>query len=410
MTQQISVFVFSALLLGANLSQAAVWQETQSWTPAWEQKFSAWTETEFNEDIFMSGNYKGIPTDCADAVYLGRIIFAYENKLPFVIQDSTGGSGKISNQMSRFDSTSDSLQRVRKFMNYVADVTSTKSLPNDTYPVAISRENVRSGTVWSRPRITRDNIWRRIIGGAVQEDPGHAEVVKSVSETGVVNLIGSTVPKDLRMLNTTSSMVFMPIETSTGFRNWKQPTYYAQNEASLPGYSLEQFKEIGKGANDGRRTLNAWTAEVQNRLALREESREEEIDRQVANVCGLVNARIDIIKKSEAYRAKLGGQCMNAADYDSYSTPSRDKRIKTTLKQIIDTAGGFGLTSAQRAKKLKPHLDTCPDIEIAPGQKVSLYEFSITMLKGDVSSNPNHSFAARWGLETPAQNNCPKYE
>lgn len=410
MTQQISVFVLSALLLGANLSHAAVWQETQSWSPSWEQKYSAWIETEFNEDIFMSGTYKGIPTDCADAVYAARVIFAYENGLPFAINDATGGSNKISNQMSRFDSTKDSLQRVRKFIDYVSDVTSTKSLPNDTYPVAINRENVRSGTVWSRPRITRDNIWRRIIGGQVQEDPGHAEIVKSVTETGVVNLIGSTVPKDLRMLNTTSSLVFMPIETSTGFRNWKQPANYSQNESTLPGFSLEQFTEIGKGANDSRRTLNAWTADVQNRLALREESREEEIDRQVFNVCGLVNARVDVIKKSEAYRVKIGGQCMSAADYDSYSTPSRDKRIKTTLKQVIDTAGGFGLTAAQRAKKLKPHLDTCPDIEIAPGQKVSLYEFSIKMLKGDVSSNPNDSFGARWGLETPTQNSCPKYE
>lgn len=409
MTKMLSSAVFGALLLGASLSQAAVWQETQSWTPEWEQKYSTWVQNEFNEDIYMTGNYKGIPTDCADAVYLGRIIFSYENKLPFVIKDSTGGSNRISNQMSRFDGTGDSLQRVRKFMNFVGDATSTKTLPNDTYPVAINRTYIRPGTVWSRPRITKDNIWRRIIGGNVKEDPGHAEVVKEVTDTGVVNLIGSTVPKDIRMLNTTSSLVFMPIETSTGFRNWKQPSYYSQPEESLPGYSLEQFNELGKGSV-GRRNLKDWTADVQDHLALREESKEENVARQVANVCSLVNARVDIIKKSEARRQKLGGQCMDAGDYDSYSTPSRDKRIKTTLKQIIDTAGGAGLTSAQRAKKLKPALDTCPDIEIAPGQKISLYDFSITMLKGDVSSNPNDSFAARWGLESASSNNCPKYE
>jgi len=409
MTKQISAIIFGALLFGAALSQAAVWQETQSWTPEWEQKYAQWIQNEFNEDIFMAGNYKGIPTDCADAVYMGRVIFAYENRLPFVIKDSTGGSSRVSNQMSRFDSTKDSLQRVRKFLDYVGDVTSTKTLPSDTYPVAIDRTHIRPGTVWSRPRITKDNIWRRIIGGNVKEDPGHAEMVKEVTETGVVNLIGSTVPKDLRMLHTTSSLVFMPIESSTGFRNWKQPAYYSQADETLPGYSLEQFSVIGQGPN-GARSLNNWTAQVQSRLALREESKGEEVERQVANVCGLVNARVDVIQKSEARRQKLGGQCMNAGDYDSYSTPSRDKRIKTTLKQIIDTAGGFGLTSAQRAKKLKPHLDTCPDIEITPGQKVSLYDFAIAMLKGDVSSNPNDSFAARWGLEPAADNKCPKYE
>jgi len=409
MTKMLSAVVTSALLLGVSLSQAAVWQETQAWTPEFEQRFSAWVQNEFNEDIFTAGNYKGISTDCADAAYFARLIFAYENKLPFVINDFTGGSGRISNQMSRFDGTGDSLQRVRKFMNYVGDVTSTKSLPNDTYPVAINRTNVRGGTVWSRPRITKDNIWRRVIGAGVKEDPGHAEVVKEVSETGVVHLIGSTVPKEVRKLNPTSSLVFMPIENTTGFRNWKQPAYFNQQASSLPGFSLEQFNEIGRGGV-GRRNLNNWNAEVKSLLALREESLEENVSRQVTNVCNLVNTRVAIVLKSEARRVALNGQCMNADDYDAYSTPSRDKRIKLTLKQIIDTAGGGGLTAAQKAKALKPAMDACPDIEIAPGQKISLYEFSMGILKKDISSNPNDSFAARWGLEPASNNSCPKYE
>lgn len=408
MTKLLSSVVFGALVIGASLSQAAVWQETQSWTPEWEQRYSTWVTNEFNEDIYTHGPYKGISTDCADAVYYARIIFAYENKLPFVIKDATGGSSRITNQMSRFDG-GDSLQRVRKFMNFVGDATSTKSLPDDTYPVAINRTNIRPGTVWSRPRVTKDNIWRRIVGGNVKEDPGHAEMVKDVSETGVVNLIGSTVPKEVRTLNLTSSLVFMPIETSTGFRNWKIPANYNQPVTSLPGYSLEQFNEIGKG-NVGRRNLKDWNADVQERLALRVESKDEYVSRQVANVCNLVNTRVAIIQKSEARRIALGGQCMDANDYDAYSTPSRDKRIKLTLKQIVDAAGGNGLTGPQKAKKLKPAMDACPDIEITPGQKISLYDFSIGILKNDISSNPNDSFAARWGLESAGHNSCPKYE
>lgn len=408
MIKLLSSLVLGVVVIGTSLSQAAVWQETQSWTPEWEQRYSNWVENEFNEDIYTHGAYKGMATDCADAVYYARIIFAYENKLPFVIKDATGGSSRITNQMSRFDG-GDSLSRVRKFMNFIGDATSTKSLPDDTYPVAINRTNIRPGTVWSRPRITKDNIWRRIIGGNVKEDPGHAEMVKDVSETGVVNLIGSTVPKEVRTLNLTSSLVFMPIETSTGFRNWKTPAQYNQPVESLPGYSLEQFNEIGKG-NVGRRNLKDWNADVQERLALRVESKEEYVTRQVANVCNLVNTRVAIIKKSEARRIALNGQCMDAADYDAYSTPSRDKRIKLTLKQIVDAAGGNGLTGPQKAKKLKPEMDKCPDIEITPGQKISLYDFSIGILKNDISSNPNDSFNARWGLESAGHNSCPKYE
>lgn len=409
MTQAISAAILGAFLFGASLSQAAVWQETQNWTPEWEQKYSTWIQYNFNEDIYIAGNYKGIPTDCADAVYLARIIFSYENKLPFIIKDSTGGSGYISNQMSRWDGTADSLQRVRKFMLYVGDVTSTKTLPNDTYPVAIDRENVRPGTIWSRPRITKNNIIRRVVGAGVKEDPGHAEIVKEVTLTGVINLIGSTVPKDIRKLNSTSSLVFMPIETSTGFRNWKQPAYYSIPESSIPGFSLEQFNDLGKKGM-GRRKLDTWVSDVQGRLAIHQETKGDKIARQVSNICNLVNARVDITQKSELYRQKINGRCMNAEEYDAYSTPSRDKRIKTTVKQLIGVDGGSGMTAASKAKNLQPALSACPDIEIAPGYKIALYDFVIALLKNDVSSNPNDTYESRWGLGPAESNNCRKYE
>lgn len=392
--------ILSACILGLSSAQAAVWQETQKWDSNWEQKYSDWIQNSFNEEIFVSGPYKGIPTDCADAVYTARLIFSYENKLPFVIRDSTGGSNRISHKMSRFDSISDPLQRVRKFIEYVNDVTSTKTLPEDTYPVTINRTHVRAGTIWARPRVTRDHIVERIIHGGVKDDPGHAEIVKEVSDTGAIDLIGSTVPKAVRQLSTTSSLVFMPVESSTGLRNWMLPEYYDRSRSSLPGYSLEQFKELGKGRM-GHRRLSRWADEVQSRLALRTESRGESIARHVQNVCRLVNSRVDVIARSEDQRRKLGGRCMDESDFDSYSTPSRDKRIKATLKQVTEAAEARGLTTAQKAKKLKGYFDQCPDIQIAPGRKISLYDFALKLLKNDVSSDPNDSFEARWGLDGP---------
>jgi hypothetical protein len=397
-----------ASLLGAASAQAAVWQETQSWNSSWEAKYSEWIRTSFNEEIFVTGPYKGIPTDCSDAAYAARLIFAYENKLPFVIKDPSGGASRITNKMSRFDNIGDSLQRVRKFILYVGDVTGTKSLPNDTYPVVVSREYVRPGTVWARVRVSRDSIVERILHGGVTEDPGHAEIVKDVSDVGAIYLIGSTVPKTVRQLHTTSSLVFMPIETSTGLRNWKQPEYYNMSETSIPGYSLEQFTTLGKGGLGGRK-LSRWADQVQDRLALRQESQGESVSRQVENVCALVTSRVDNVQRGEARRLKLGGACMDAGDYDSYSTPSRDKRIKATLKALTQAAESHGITKVQRTKKLKEELDKCPAIQYAPGQFVTLYDFSIALLKNDVSSDPNDSLAARWGL-APKTSNCKQYE
>lgn len=408
------------LLAGASAS-AAVWTETRQWNKDWEEQYSDWVETSFNEDMFTHGRYKDTGTDCADAVYFSRLIFAYENKLPFVIKDPTGGGSKITNQMSRFDSTKDEASRLKRFMDYIAGVVGTKSLPNDSYPVAIRRDLVRPGTIWSRPRITRETIFSRFFGGQVAEDPGHAELVKSVEETGAVNLIGSTVPRAVRKLLTTSSLIFMPEEKGTGFRNWIQPDQYGQSQESLPGFSLEQFTmgkseaasvnygDSGETHQSTTRNITTWTEQVQSKLALRAESSGEANARTAKNLCNLVTARIDVIKMAEARRQKLGGSCMNASDYDAHSTPSRDKRIVATLKSLSSSAGGFGLMASQRIKKAKSYLDQCPDLEIAPGKRVSLYDFSVAALSGNVSSDPNDSLEARWGLASKTSS-CPKYE
>lgn len=412
------MYVVSIGLLGAMPAKAAVWKDSQTWNSEWEQRYSDWVSTSFNEDIFTAGTYKNIETDCADAVYNARIIFAFENQLPFMIKDPTGGSEMITNQMSRFDSIKDPNKRLRKFMDWLQDIVSTKSLSNDTYPVKVHRDYIRPGTVWSRPRITRENIFSRLFGATIQEDPGHAELVKNVSQTGAIFLIGSTVPKAVRNLNTTSSLVFMPVETSTGFRNWFQPEQYAMPLDTVPGYSLEQFSSIGKVQtqqnNDSyvqntQRNLSTWTADIQNRLAMRPESKNENIARQLANICNLVNTRVNIILKAEEARLALGGACMNAGDYDAYSTPSRDKRIMTTLEQLIDIGGGFGFTKKQRLKDLAPAFVACPDIQYSPGKFISLYDYATKALSGDISSDPNEGVEARWGF-APTTSSCPQYE
>jgi hypothetical protein len=196
----------------------------------------------------------------------------------------------------------------------------------------------------------------------------------------------------------------MPVETSTGLRNWMEPDFYSQGQEKLPGYSLEQYKLA--------RNLSGWTQQVQARLAMRTESKPEAITRQAQNLCVLINSRKDVVLKSEARRQQLAGACMAFDDYDAYSTPSRDKRIRTILSDMIKMGTGFGLSAAQRGKNLQPFLtaDICPDIEYAPGQKISLYDYTQKVLRGDVSSNPNDSLEARWGLAEHARNSCPQYE
>jgi hypothetical protein len=413
-----AAFLFLGSIAGH--AEAAVWTDNNQWNQQWEDRFSDWVKNEFNEEIFTSGKYKDIPTDCADAVYLSRVIFAFENKLPFSMLDSTGGKNRISNRMSRFDDSSSEMSRFRQFASYISDMGDTKTLPNDTYPVAISREYVRSGAVWSRPRIAKSNIWSWLFGGTIKEDPGHAEVVKNVTETGAIELIGSTVPSAVRKLISTSSLVFMPVETSTGLRKWMEPEWYGRADSELPGHSMEQF-QIGKSyttssngsqsdEKNGPRRLSDWQQEVQAKLQLRAENKEEALFRMGANLCNLVQARVATILKSEKRRSDLSGKCMDADDYDSYSTPSRDKRIMTTIEEMVYLDASFGFTVRGRIDKVAKYMANCPQIQITSSRSQPLLEVARSYAKGEISSNPNDSFEARWGL-AKAENgaNCPKY-
>lgn len=384
----LGIFILSCLFLGLQ-SRAAVWQAQQTWNTEWEQRYSAWVRSSFNEEIFVSGPYKGIATDCSDAVYYGRLIFAYENKLPFVIADPSGGSNRLSNKMSRFDSISDPLKRMRRFMVYIGAMTNTKTLPIDSYPVAIRRTQVRPGTVWTRPRRSENNFFRRIIRRGTSQ-AGHAETVKNLSDTGVLTLIGSTVPYTVRQLHTTTSMVYMPEGASTGLRNWLWPEQYGQSKSQIPGYSLEQFSSLGRSGE--RRNLNQWNRDVQKRLALREETKAESLRRLADDICGLVHDRVGLIADSEERRRELGGACMDRDDYESYSTPSRDKRIKQTVEQLMQMAG----TSDE--SRIAPYFKSCQQIPITSGRRMALSDFVSRLMRGAVSSNPNHSFEARWGL------------
>jgi hypothetical protein len=415
----------SFLLLSAfaGNAEAAVWADTNRWDQQWEDRYADWIKSSFNEDIFTKGKYKNISTDCADAVYTSRAIFAYENQLPFVILDPTGGGSKISNRMSRFDGEGSSISRFRAFVDYVNEMTDTKTLPRDTYPIAITREYLRSGAVWSRVRITTSNVFSMIFGGRAKEDPGHAEIVKDVTDTGAIELIGSTVPSEVRSLMTTSSLVFMPEETSTGFRKWMEPDWYGAAEKDLPGYSLEQFKLGARESNNYNnesptfqqqqgtaRTLDEWQKQIQEKLQLRSENKDEALYRYGANLCTLIQARVATILKSEKTRNSLNGECMNAEDYDSYSTPSRDKRINTTIENMVSMGGGFGFTVSGRIDNVAQYMDKCPPIQIGRGQSLSLFEIVKAYADDKVSSNPNDSFEARWGLATgDGESRCPTY-
>lgn len=393
-----------------------------------EARFSEWVRQNWTVDFFARSTYKGaanpykgLRTDCADTVYSMRIIFAYENRLPFVIQDPTSFGRTISNRMSRWDGQSDTA-RIRGFLTYMYNVVSTKSIPNDTYPVAINRGTIRSGSL--------------ILTTTANH---HSWTVKQMLSVGVPHLVFNSVigATSGSMLQERQSWpnpewVFEGNYTPSGhagFRDWRPIAYLNRPVWQVPGYSEEQYK-IG---------LRGWVKTVQSRLASRAEGDDELIVRLTRNACQEYSARVSAVNDGLRALARISG-CMSQADFDTYSTPSRDERafdalmnLRRSYREIIDRNNGSKLSSenARRMQNIFPYIKSSAAyerdnmdpryvgnnsvcvVEYQPGKKMDLAEFKRRLFAGLISNNPNDSATYRWGESRGPSNrarSCPAWD
>ena len=127
-----------------------IWKVTTAWTAEWEAKYATWFHDEFRDDFFQ--RYQ-ISTDCADAAFAARWIFARINGLPAA--NRLPGSGLLMTQDSMrsawasLPTATDWSQdrRFRAALDYLLDETYTHTLMVDTYPVAMSPEAIVPGTI-----------------------------------------------------------------------------------------------------------------------------------------------------------------------------------------------------------------------------------------------------------------------
>ncbi len=380
---------FSTLLLLVffySAAQADVWVSRNQWNDQWESRFSRWMETSFKGDIYTRGKYAGTRQDCADAVYFARLIFAYENKLPFVIDDPQDrGSGTISNSTDQFNHLSEK-RRLRSFMNYVGGMVSTVTLMRDTYPIKLNRKWFKPGVVAALPRHYSDG----------SEQPGHGQIVTRVEKNGVIHYLKSTVPAKVHTLKHTTLNSFVPAPRKGSFRYWKQPKHYGRRESSLPGYGTEQYRLGGVFAD-----------ELQKKVALVDETRDQKLSRLAGEVCTQVKERVPIVDEAWAFKKKIGSRCMNYDEFDSYSTPSRDGKIKKALKYLLLTGTG---NEDGEVKTVAKYLNkACGSIEYLPGKKITAAKFSQRLMAGKVSSDPNQPPGVRWGDIEPKRQGCKQF-
>lgn len=132
------------------LPTKSLWKVTNSWDENWEEKFIKWLEAEFDKDFFVKHQ---IVTDCADAAFALRWIFARMNALPAA--NTMAGSHILFTQDSMKKEwasipTSANWNEDELFLTglkYIMKHAFTGTLGIDGYPILINPDVFRVGTV-----------------------------------------------------------------------------------------------------------------------------------------------------------------------------------------------------------------------------------------------------------------------
>jgi len=404
------ILAFSFLIYGSTAS-AMVWKAENTWDAVWEKRYQHWVKNNLTEEFFMNEKapiYYKFSHDCADAVYAMRLIFAYEYKLPFVIHNPSKRGRMISNGETRWDKLPEA-KRVRKFLNYVADMTSTRSLARDTYPIAL--DDIKPGDIYVAPN-------------------AHAYQVVNITDTGVAEVMSSTTPKAPRFLSRIPSFPFYVPEDikgkTDGYRRFIQPQNIRKSLKKQPGYSEEQFTIAKSVGYDYVR----FTDIIASALGKKKEKTDEKTFRLLISMCMYANDRgvfvYEALYKLQEMKKK-GRKCMTRQEYDNYSTPSRDRRLKAFFNAVKNHyekdpkykhwtqpqqwAKTLFSVKEPRPAEVKKLNEFCM-VQMSFGSKyyISLRELRQNLAAGKVISDPHAPLEYRWGAQlSPYKPSCKTY-
>lgn len=374
----------ACLALEAAPSRAALWEAERAWTEQEEAAFAAFVEQRVDSDFFVRAR---LAHDCADILYGLRWIYARERRLPAA---ASGRDGSLVGHWSerfgpagRGDWTRDA--NFLAALRFVFGMTGTRTLPLDTYPVAIDREHLRAGVVY------KDQNHSFVV----------AEVVLDGTEPHPLVTWESTVPPAVRPLR---PGVFTPpapqAGTGDGLRRFRwvekvRGRWQLMPLERQPGYSEEQYStEFVRG--------HPFAEAVARRLEPEAAPPIVQVLRYLAQVERLARERVPIVLAGHRACAKgrARGACgEGGALWELYSTPNRDARMLGYMARV---------RALVEAREVEPEwvMDLMRAKSIDVGAPLSdgddaSRRIDLTDLYYNarfVSSEPGDGIAMRWGL------------
>jgi hypothetical protein len=395
-------------------------------------------------------------SDCAKLPYLLRTYFAWKNGLPFsyvnevATADGAGANLRYSPRgnrvLSRRDlvsQTGKALAPIRTLNMVLDDVMSAMfrydprtdtSLATDFYPVKITRDTVRPGAI-------------------IYDPNGHVAVVYKIESDGRVRFIDAHPDNSLTRGVYGKKFARSSPGMGAGFKNWRPLTLVGATRAAdgrylggrivpatnahLADYGVEQFFGTQPSPDGswqkGRFEWNGQALDyydfVRTRLAsgsLRYRP-VEELKNMLTALCDDLKDRVAAVQTTidKGIAAKPHPEALpeniygTSGEWESYSTPSRDARLKTSFKELRDRAAEFLELTRQgspridyqganlRADLLAAYEETSRACRFeyvkSDGAKVALDLEEAAGRLFAMSFDPYHCPELRWGATTAGE-------
>lgn len=380
-----------ALAALARPAAAALWEAERDWSEEEEARFAAWTEAEVDEDFFLRPR---LAHDCADLPYALRWIYARERRLPIAATSIDGFRfGHWSPQFG--PATRGDWRRDARFLaalRFLFANVGTKTIPEDSYPVALDRAHLRAGVLYHAEH--------------------HAAVVARVvldgTEPHPLVTWESTLPPAVRRLRVGVFSGPTPVDRGHGLRRfrWVERSEAGWDYVPLerqPGYSDEQYD---LAFTSGKLSFARAVAE---RLAPDPVPPDRQFLRYAQQAERLARERVKIVVAGHRACAGAPARCREGSPlWELYSTPNRDARMLGYLARVRELVEGGRVERAwaydvMRAKviPLGTTLDgggaPSRDVRAGPDRAAQMDLLELYESAEHVSSEPGDPIARRWG-------------
>lgn len=401
--------------------------------------------------LYQASNPRGayFYADCADLPYMLRAYYAWKNNLPFSYSSAVSPLGRSrdirytarGNRISeRTDLVDKGINAPRALQRIVDTITSAhyrypphyKGAPlPDHYPVALTRASIKPGTILYDPH-------------------GHVAVVYKVTRQGRIHYMDTHPDNSLTRGIYGKAFTRASPGMGAGFKRWRPQTlegavedadgtYHGGHivlapDKDISDWSDEQFYGTEtphpKRWSRGRFVLDGETLAyydfVRKRLA-EAGFRYDPIDEtrtRVRALCEDLKYRVDAVDiaikarmHQRAQPARLPPNIYGAeGDWETYSTPSRDARLKTSFVELREEVARFLALHQADPDKLaydgndlgadlrKAYLDETASCAIrytkSDGTQKELTFKDVASRLFRLSFDPYHCIERRWGADS----------